>query len=418
MDHLLFLAHRIPYPPNKGDKIRSWHVLRHLSQRFHVHLGCLYDDPADRQHIDCLRQLCASVGAVPLNGRLARVASLRGLLSGEALTFPYFRSRHLTSWVAECRRRYPIALQFAFSSSMAPYALQGCPPNAATVIDLVDIDSDKWAQYADLKRWPMNWIYRREARLLEDAERRIALAADATLLVSEAEASLFRQRARLPATRVHSFGNGVDLKYFAPDQKGARPYPAGSRVAVFTGAMDYWPNIDAVTWFVDKVLPRLQADIPDLLFCIAGARPTPAVAALGTRKGVLLTGSVSDLRPFLAHADVVVAPLRVARGIQNKVLEAMAMGKAVIATPQAFEGLEAAVDRDLVVAADSVTFAASAIRLLRDAGERSRLGDSARRRVEAAYSWPSRLAELDRVLGQCAAGRAVVEQEGRGTCAA
>ncbi|UEM02739.1 TIGR03087 family PEP-CTERM/XrtA system glycosyltransferase [Skermanella rosea] len=398
MKDLLFLAHRIPYPPNKGDKIRSWHLLRHLAERYRVHLGCFVDDPEDRAHEPVLRALCASCHFARLDPALARLGSLRGLATGEALTFAYFRDAGLTEWVRATHAARAIAVQFVFSSSMAPFAEAVEDFRGRRIVDFIDLDSDKWRQYAMSGRAPMRWIHGREARLLGEAEVAIAARASASLFVSEAEADLFRRQPGVAAERVHGLGNGVDLDYFDPRRDHADPYPPGGPVLVFTGMMDYRANVDAVSWFAAEVLPAIRARRPEARFAIVGAKPDPAVRRLAGQPGVIVTGRVPDVRPYLAHSAVAVAPLRIARGIQNKVLEAMAMGRPVIATPQAHEGIDAGRDAHLLVADDAAGLAAQACRLLGDRAEAEALGARGRRLLLDRYAWESRLAPLDGII--------------------
>ncbi|WP_324780149.1 TIGR03087 family PEP-CTERM/XrtA system glycosyltransferase [Thiobacillus sedimenti] len=388
---LLFLAHRIPYPPNKGDKIRSFHLLRHLSTRYRVHLGAFVDDPADWQYREALRPYCASVRLVPLHPRRARLASLAGLLTGEALTLPYYRSGALRRWAAALAADGTVTRGLAFSSAMAQFM----PPGLARrVLDMVDVDSDKWTQYAPTQRWPLSWLYAREGRKLAAWEARVAGCFDATLLVSPAEAALLRQRVPAACDRIGVFENGVDAEYFSPVRDYPDPYAAGQISVVFTGAMDYWPNVDAVSWFAERVFPAVREAVPSAQFTIVGSRPAEDVLALARQPGVVVTGSVPDVRPWLAHAACAVAPLRIARGVQNKVLEAMAMARPVVVTPQAAEGIHGAPGRDFVVAADAAGFAAEVVAALRLRAS----VPQARARVLAQYDWTRNVSAVDPLL--------------------
>lgn len=397
MDEVLFLSHRIPYPPNKGDKIRSYHLLSHLAKRFVVHVGTFVDDEADWCHVERLSQLCpgGEILVLPLNRRWALVRSLTGFLTGEPLTVPYYRDRRMSRWVDDLLRRRPVHRSVIFSSPVAQYL---STHSLHRVADLVDVDSEKWRQYAESAHDPLRrWLYRRESACLLAFEQRVATTFDSTFFVSAAEAALFRQLAPESSARVTHFSNGVDAEFFSADRVFERPFPIGERALVFTGAMDYWPNVDAVTWFADAVFPAIRAVHPDVTFYIVGSRPTSAVQALAQRDGVRVTGTVPDVRPYLAHSAAVVAPLRVARGIQNKVLEAMAMGRVVVATPEAYEGLEAEVGRELVVeAADPHGFAAAVVRELES--PQVGMGAAARERVVSHYSWPAHLSSIVEAL--------------------
>ena len=395
MANLLFLVHRLPYPPNKGDKIRSFHLLERLSSRHQVHLGTFVDDPDDLAHVERVRERCASLHVARLTPWRARWRSLGGLLSGRPLTLGYYRDAGLHAWVAETKRTQSIDAVIVFSSSMAPYAEPG--PTLPTLVDFIDMDSLKWAQYADTRRWPLSWLFRREGRLLLDYERRIAAHSLRSFFVTERETALFRERAPESAARAEPMGNGVDASYFAPDPRLASPYAGDELPLVFTGSMDYWPNADAVSWFAAEVLPRVRAQWPRARLHIVGRNPSSAVRALAA-DDVVVSGTVPDVRPYLQHAAVVVAPLRLARGIQNKVLEAMAMARPVVATRECAQAIDAREGDELCVADDAEGFVAAIDRLLREPAHALAVGAAARRRVVGDYKWASHLSVLDRHL--------------------
>ncbi|MCU0968985.1 MAG: TIGR03087 family PEP-CTERM/XrtA system glycosyltransferase, partial [Rubrivivax sp.] len=306
MSNLLYLVHRLPYPPDKGDKVRSYHLLEHLRARHRVFVGTFVDDPADRAHLPALRERCAGLHAEPLDPRRAKVASLAGLVTGDPLTLRYYRSAALRRWVQATVREQSIDAVVVFSSSMAPYAEGlGLP----VLVDLVDVDSAKWADYAPRHRWPLSWLYRREGERLLAYERDVVARAAHAFLVTDKEVALFEQLAPECRGRVEALGNGVDAEVFAPDPARVSPFAAGETPLVFTGAMDYWPNVDAVTWFAHEILPRLRERHPAARLHAVGRSPTPAVRALAG-DAVAVSGTVPDVRPYLQHAAVVVAPLR------------------------------------------------------------------------------------------------------------
>lgn len=392
---LLYLVHRLPYPPNKGDKIASFNLLRFLSRHYEVLLGTFVDDPMDLEHIDALRRYCSDICAPVIDPRRARVASLRGLMTGEALSLPYLRHRQLKQWVdgllaSEAPRRIVI-----FSGPMAQYVSGQVPPDSITVFDMVDVDSEKWRAYGGQKRWPMSWLYRREADRLLAFERQMAAEFDGTVLVSREEAELFRRLAPESADKVTYRIQGVDSAYFDPSLSFDDPYPAGARVLVFTGAMDYWPNVDAVSWFVDQLLDGIRSRVPEVLFCIVGRHPAPEVRRLADHPGVWVTGDVPDVRPFLAHAHAAALTLRIARGIQNKVLEAMAMQLPVIATPDAMTGIQSCPGFDPTVSNDAERLQAAAIELLQAP---RRTEKAARACVLQRYDWDANLQRVGRLL--------------------
>jgi sugar transferase (PEP-CTERM/EpsH1 system associated) len=396
VEDLLLLVHRIPYPPNKGDKIRSWHLLRHLAARYRIHLATFVDDPDDWQYVPHVRKLCASSHFAPLNPRRARLRSLRALLANRALSLDYYSDRATRAWVRRTMRETGIERVVVFSSAMAQYAQDW--PQARRVVDLCDVDSEKWRAYAQKKSWPASLLYGYEASRLLRYEREVAAHSDAALFVSAPEAELFRRLAPESAARIGWFGNGVDTAYFSPHAEHASPYAAGERTLVFCGAMDYWPNVDAVQWFTREVLPLVRARVPLASFVIVGARPAAEVQALAQLPGVIVTGTVPDVRPYVAHAALSVAPLRVARGIQNKVLEAMSMAKAVVLSPQALEGIDAAAGSEVLLAGQAGDMADTIVAALSDDAACAALGHAARARVEASYGWEARLAPLDALL--------------------
>lgn len=393
---LLFLSHRIPYPPNKGDKIRSWNVLRHLAKKFDIHLGAFIDDPEDRQHVGMLEDVCASTCFI-MRGSGARALRLPGAWNSTLpLSVALWRNKGMARYVEE-KMNGGVEHAYIFSGQMAPYILRYVSQKLTVVMDFVDVDSDKFRQYADRAHWPVSRVYKREAGRLHQFEKQIARAVDASLFVSEEEAALFRRHAGSYAHTVYALENGVDLDYFAPQPE---PEGAGPARLVFTGAMDYRPNVEAADWMVQSVLRKVQDEVPGTEFTIVGANPGAGVRRLGGRTGVTVTGRVDDVRPYLAAADVAVAPIRTARGIQNKVLEAMAMGKAVVSTTAAYSGIDARPEEELVVRDDADGFAEAIVSLLKDDARRQQLGRAARARMVERYSWASRLEVLDGILAR------------------
>jgi sugar transferase (PEP-CTERM/EpsH1 system associated) len=394
LTHLLLLVHRIPFPPNKGDKIRSYHLLAHLAQRFTVHLGTFVDDPDDWKHVNTVKRLCGETCFIALKPAAARLRSLLGLARRKPLSLEYYKDQRMHLWVKAILERHPVGPIVVFSAAMAQYVedLGG----AHRVIDFVDVDSDKWTQYAHGKHWPLSWLYRREGRLLLRYERKIAASFDHALFVSEAEARLFGELAPECGKRIGYYSNGVDTDYFSPDRDYDSPYGRAELPVVFTGAMDYWPNIDAVQWYAQHIFPAVRKRVPAAVFYIVGARPAAQVKALGRLEGVVVTGTVADVRPYLAHARVVVAPLRIARGIQNKVLEAMAMAKATIVSAAALEGIDALPGREVLLAENEEHFIHVSWACL--AACPPAIGTAARHKVLEQYGWHSKLARVDQLL--------------------
>ena len=396
MEELLFLAHRIPYPPNKGDKIRSFNILKYLARSYRVHLGAFVDDPHDMRYLDKLEALCESTFLVPLSSTRARIRSLSGLVRNTALSPPYFYDKRMMDWVDSQLANVNLQRIFVFSSPMAQYFLGNNSSQIRRVVDFVDVDSDKWRQYADRKPWPLSWLYHREAETLLQFEREISMKFDVSLFVSAEEAALYRQLVPEAAASISYLENGVDHDFFMPDADYDDPYTGGRDALVFTGAMDYWANIDAVSWFAKEVFPRIRAVVATAEFAIVGARPSREVRELSSLPGVLVTGAVRDIRPYLAHARVAVVPLRIARGVQNKILEAMAMARPVVATRVAVEGIDIAGEDGLEIADSSSEFAEKTIRLLQSTGTSTVM--SSRYWVCRRYDWEHNLEKLDDYL--------------------
>jgi sugar transferase (PEP-CTERM/EpsH1 system associated) len=415
------IAHRIPYPPDKGDKIRSFHEFRYLrEQGWRIHLCSFIDDPADIAHVRTLNAQCESSSFFRLRRIPQKTTMLWALLRGRPLTVGAFFKKAALDYIRRVLRDHPIRAVLCFSSPMAEYVLQ-CPelcdrintPNPTNsissanptgtptlVMDLIDVDSDKWRQYASQADPFHRFIYQLESKRLAVYETRIASSFDATLAVSDAEALLLRKISGV-GSKVYGVPNGVDTDFFRPSPEGPPPAQGrpSCRTLVFCGLMDYPPNVDAVVWFAKEVLSTVRQRLGDVRFRIVGARPSREVEDLRAIPGVEVLGRVEDVRPHVWSADVSIAPIRIARGIQNKVLEAMAMAKPVVATHEAFEGLDAVPGEDLLVTkADSKAFAEAVAGLCTDRDRAARMGRNARKAVLEKYSWENHLKTLNDLL--------------------
>lgn len=394
MQSVLFLCHRLPWPPDKGDKIRSYHVLRRLADRYEIYLGAFVDDPADWRWVAEVESVCAGTCIRPLKPSRARWRALSSLVRSEALTLGYYRDPMMQRWVDQLIARRKPDRVLCFSSGVAPLVMRH--PEVRRVMDFVDADSDKWRQYAEAHHGIARWVYAREARRLASFERAVAEAFDASLFVSEAEAGFFRRGVPAVAGKVHGVANGVDAAYWDPRRDYPRPYRAGERAIAFVGAMDYRANTHAAAWFAQEVWPRIASARPDARLYIVGAKPTREVLELGRLEGIVVTGQVEDVRPYVAHAHAVAAPLRIARGIQNKVLEALAMEKVVLATPEAWEGIDDFPGRLGCISSAPDTMVAEALRWL-DPPEPMRV-PAARAMVKTRFDWSRNLDAYEAVL--------------------
>jgi sugar transferase (PEP-CTERM/EpsH1 system associated) len=394
MRDLIFISHRIPWPLNKGEKIRAWNIIQYLRPKFRIHLGCVVDDPADMAHVAHLHTVCETVGAFPINRTLQKLKALARLRPGRPLMPDFYYAPALRKWVDNTLTRTRMDVIYIYSVAMAPYVLELA--HACKILDAQDVDSEKWAEYARAASFPMNLIWARESRTLLAYERRAAAACEWSFFVSEPEAACFQRLAPESAHKIVPVECGVDLARFSPSLTFPSPFRTSAPCLVLTGNMDYWPNADAALWFANDIMPVLRRSRPDIQFWIVGANPGADVLALALLPGVHVTGRVEDVRPYVAHAAAVVCPLRIARGIQNKVLEGMAMGKPVIASPAAFEGIRAEAGIALLVA-DGVEGFVETINEVLD-GRHPALGAEARAAMERGYAWSAVLAKLDTYL--------------------
>ncbi|OYU35862.1 TIGR03087 family PEP-CTERM/XrtA system glycosyltransferase [Novosphingobium sp. PASSN1] len=397
MSEILFLAHRVPFPPDRGDKIRSNHLLRRIAEIAPVHVGALADDAADMAQEHELAALAASHCLVRRSAPLP-LAALAALGQGRPVSLAAFASARLQRWVNHVLETRPIAAIFVFSGQMAQYV----PPafRGRVVMDFVDVDSAKFEAYAQTGALPRRLLYAREARLMRRFEEQTARRVTTSLFITAQERALFESRLEQGALPdVRALGNGIDTELFDPATVSPAPELAGEGPSiVFTGQMDYAPNITAVELFAREVMPRIRAVHPDARFAIVGRAPTVAVRALAGINGTLVTGAVPDVRPWLAGADIVTAPLLIARGVQNKVLEAMAMARPVLLTPAAATGIGAADGVHFVQAEAPLTLAERGLALLADKAAAEAMCMAARRFVIAECGWDRVLAPLRALL--------------------
>lgn len=387
---VVFLCQRVPWPPDRGDRITTWHFLQHLLARgAEVLVGCFQEEDRDAESVAFLRDRCAEVVAPRLSRRTAKIASLRGLLKGEPLTLPFFRNAKLQQAVTRWSETPP-DLIYVYSSSMAQYALHA--PAHSKVMQFAELDSDKWRQYATVSGPLGKWIYGREAKRLLAFETEVARNFSRSFVVSEVERELFQQL--IPGVMPDVLPNGVDIEHF--QSKGeAQRHP---RTAVFTGVMDYEPNIDGICWFAETCWPTLREAFPDAQLLIVGSKPTAKVLALGEADGITVTGRVETTPPYFDQSAVAIAPLRLARGVQNKVLEAMSMGLPTVASPQASQGLGDVPGNSLVVAEGAAPTIQAVTKWFADPEQARRDGQAAADWVRKEWRWERMYERLDAIL--------------------
>lgn len=401
--NILYLAHRIPYPPNKGDKIRAFNEVKFLSQSNSVDLICLADNPDDLKYGADLQQLCQRVQVFPLGVGTGKIKGMISLGIGKTISEAYFYQKRFQtlfdSWISQ--NRYDAII--CFSSPMAEYVfnsttLKHLNKIPELIMDFCDLDSDKWVQYSGTASFPMNFVYKFEGKRLLEYEKRINRFFDRSVFVSDRENELFRSY--FPGARqLQVIPNGVDYDYFAPEDETLEENKINGKtfskpMLMFSGAMDYHANGDGVKWFCKEILPVVREVVPDITFYIVGSNPTEDVQKLAQEQGVVVTGFVEDIRDYYRAADICVIPLRIARGVQNKVLEAMSTGKPVLTTEISIQGIRAVPGKDLIVEDHPQSFARAVIDLLNDGEMMKNLGKSAREYVMANHNWKENLACL------------------------
>lgn len=382
---IIFLSHRIPYPPNKGDKIRSFHELEHFSRHHEVHLLAFCDDSDDLAYADELSGICRSTTLIPLHPAKQKLAAARAMLRGKPWSLGYYSSPIMRRSVTDLVKSTGCDLVFVFSSAMAQYA--DCAEGSAKVVDFVDSDASKWKQYVPYKPALSRWLYAYESRRLARFEESIIHEFDRSVFVSKREV----RHLSVHSETISFIQNGIEIN--AP--ASVRPETSPPRI-VFVGAMDYFPNIDAVCYFAKEILPRIRVQ-KQVEFMIVGSNPSPRVVRLGRQPGVFVTGKVDSVRPYLDQSSVAVVPTRIAQGIQNKILEALAAGLPVVTTRAAAEGLASVEGIPLAVADSPHEFAEHVIRFIDSPPTPDQLRES-REHLQFHYSWDKNLATFDQIF--------------------
>nr|WP_086939956.1 TIGR03087 family PEP-CTERM/XrtA system glycosyltransferase [Thaumasiovibrio occultus] len=392
---LLYLCHRLPYPPNKGDKIASYHILRFLSERYRIYLGCFIDDPNDRQYIEVIEDLCESCCIIDHSHWHNKLRYFKGLLTGEPLSCAFFQNRQLQQWVNSTIKTHEVSKAFVFSSAMASY-LKKPPLPVHRVMHFVDVDSEKWRQYAESQKGLYRPIYQREFRTLRRMELAVSRQFEFSCFVTPNEVELFRSI--VPSgigNSVRLLENGIDTDYFDPSHASIESVETPPLYLVFTGAMDYWANVNAVTRFADVVWPKVREACPTAQWLIVGSSPNDEVLALNSVPGITVTGRVKDVRPYVLNARAAIAPMQIARGVQNKVLEAMAMARPVVTTAAGYEGIAPIPSPALNITDDVNAMADACIHWLSQPAAQA---NELRQHLIQHYSWESKLSPLEEYL--------------------
>lgn len=395
---IVVIAHRVPYPADKGEKIRTFHQLSYLVAQGHsVTVFAPAENAAD---VEFARQLAAKLSIRVYTAPLlpAWWRKVRALLTRQAISASHFYSQALQQLITQSLQQQAPEAILATSSAVAVYAEKAIQPLAVTsrprlLMDFMDLDSDKWHQYSATARWPMNRVYRREARLVAKLEQQIYHTFDQSFFISANEVSLF-SRQLAETSKVAVLANGLDTQTFYPGSIRDPQQVSAAPVFLFTGVMDYLPNEDAVLWFVEAMWPQIRQMYPAATFYIAGMNPSKRIQQLAKQPGVLVTGYVEDILPYYHQADIFVGPFRLARGVQNKILQAMACGLPIVTTPLGAEGIACEDGQHLLLASDPAQFVAAITRLLAEPALRQQLSATALHLIQQHYSWQGVLAPL------------------------
>jgi sugar transferase (PEP-CTERM/EpsH1 system associated) len=399
MSEILFLAHRIPFPPDRGDKIRSHHVLKRLAEIAPVHVATLAEDEFDLAEESALAAMAASYHLARRSKPLP-LAGLEALASGKPVSVTAFHSSALEGYVANVLATRPIGAIYVFSGQMGHYVPESF--KGRVVMDFVDVDSAKFEAYGAKKSGPRGWIDAREGRELAREEARLARRADISLLISDEERDLFVSR--LPSdvrADVRTMGNGLDAEFFDPESVGQASELAaiaGPKI-VFTGQMDYAPNIEAAERAIHGIMPMVREACADATFHVVGRNPPESLAACHGANGNFVWGRVPDMREWLKAADIALVPLDIARGVQNKVLEAMAMRLPVVLSPGAATGIPATDGEHFLIGERDEDLAQAVIGLLQSPDRAGAMGAGAREWIVDHASWQAALAPLAGWLG-------------------
>ncbi len=391
--NILYLCHRFPFPPKRGGKIRPFNMIRHLAQAGHrVHVGSLVRSQAEADEGKGIAPHCAGFDMALVTEGVQWARMVTRLPLSTPSSMGYFYSSALAGRVKQLLAQQRWDLIFVHCSSVAQYVqhVQGTPK----ILDFGDMDSQKWLEYANYKPFPLSLGYRFEGHKMLAAEKRLARRFDLCTATTRAEWQTLNDYGTGAAT--DWFPNGVDAQYFSPTDG---VYDADT--ISFIGRMDYYPNQECMSRFCKQVWPLLKQRRPSLKLLIVGADPSPEMRALGSLPGVTVTGSVPDVRPFIRGSALMVAPLAIARGTQNKILEAMGMGVPVVTSSAAAGGVDAEAEQHFLVADSPADLAAAVLRIVENPAERARLAAAGRERMLSHHAWPRSMQRLDAIIGRC-----------------
>lgn len=387
---ILYICHRFPFPPKRGGKIRPFNMIRHFSTQGHKVTVCsLSRSPAEAKEGEGIRNHCEHFEMASVSNAIQVIRMVARLPVVTPSSMGFFYSPDLQRRIDNLLSTEQFDLIFVHCSSVAQYVenVRGIPK----ILDFGDMDSQKWLEYANYKPFPLSLGYRLEGKKMEAAEKRLAKKFDMCTATTRAEwETLNSYRSALKSDW---FPNGVDAEYFKPDGEGYDPDTLS-----FIGRMDYYPNQECMFDFCRNTLPLIQARRPQAKLLIVGADPSPAVKKLGELPGVTVTGSVPDVRPYILRSAAMVAPLNIARGTQNKILEAMAMGVPVVTSPAGAGGVDAENEAHFLVGDSPNTYADACLRIMSAPDERSRLSVSGRERMLTHHDWQASMRRLETIV--------------------
>jgi polysaccharide biosynthesis protein PslH len=389
---ILYVCHRFPYPPKRGGKIRPFNMIRHLNQSHEVTVCSLSRSDTETAEAQGIAPHCADFHIGQVDERLQMLRMIATLPTPITASASYFHSTKLARTIDRLLAERAFDLIFVHCSSVAHFVSH--VREVPKILDYGDMDSQKWLEYAHYKPFPLSMGYWWEGKRLEAEEKRLARKFDFCTATTAAEWETLR--AYGVQTPADWFPNGVDAEFFSP---GEDPYDP--ETVVFVGRMDYYPNQQCMFDFCANVLPALKARRPSIKLQIVGADPSPAVRRLGDIAGVTVTGSVPDVRPYVTRAALTVAPLQIARGTQNKILESMAMGVPVVCSKAAAGGVDAVPGEHLLVAETADEICNAVLRLVAAPAERARLAQAGRARVLSNHAWASSMRRLDGIIDRC-----------------
>ena len=389
---ILYVCHRFPYPPKQGGKIRPFNMIRHLSHDHEVTVVSIARSDIEAKEGEGIADFCARYELAMVNDPMQTLRMIARLPTPVPSSMGFFFSPHVQRRVRELLASERFDLIFVHCSSVAQY-VEGVH-HIPKILDFGDMDSQKWLEYARFKPFPLSLGYEIEGRKLEYAERLLAREFDFCTATTRAEWETLESYRT--GVACDWFPNGVDSEYFAPSDE---PYDPDS--LVFVGRMDYYPNQECMFEFCRVTLPAIRARRPNAKLCIVGADPSAAVQRLGRMPGVTVTGSVPDVRPYLQRAALTVAPLNIARGTQNKILESMAAGVPVVTSALAAGGVDAASPEHFIAVSRTEDYAPAILSILENPERRDALARAGRERMLSHHAWDKAMQRMDGIIERC-----------------